>query len=265
MKETLKQILSLVKNSNYLKLKNKNLFESEKILSELNSNGFTIIENYYTDKKCNELIENINELIEQKIHLFKIDKNSNDFRLNGADLLSEKIKEFKEDKFLQDISDRFLQKKSSAFFTLAAKISEKKNSLGSGGDWHRDKPLPKQIKAMIYLTDVDKTNGPFEYLNNSDKWNSLIDGTLNFGLKDCQTRLDNSIIDSKFLKSRRYKKTTITGKKGTLLLFNSFGIHRGAPLVSGNRFALTNYYFPDDLINRESANMKNKFKIPILK
>ena len=49
MKETLKQILSLVKNSNYLKLKNKNLFESEKILSELNSNGFTI-ENYYTEK-----------------------------------------------------------------------------------------------------------------------------------------------------------------------------------------------------------------------
>ena len=29
-----------------------------------------------TPKKCNELIENINELIEQKIHLFKIDKNS---------------------------------------------------------------------------------------------------------------------------------------------------------------------------------------------
>ena len=36
----------------------------------------------------------------------------------------------------------------------------------------------------------------------------------------------------------------ITGKAGTLILFDASLIHRGRPLEEGCRYALTNYYYP---------------------
>ena len=34
----------------------------------------------------------------------------------------------------------------------------------------------------------------------------------------------------------------ITGKAGTLVMFNTNAIHRGKPVKGGVRYALTNYY-----------------------
>ena len=36
---------------------------------------------------------------------------------------------------------------------------------------------------------------------------------------------------------------TITGKAGTVIIKDCSAIHRGSPLKSGIRYALTNYYF----------------------
>ncbi len=37
--------------------------------------------------------------------------------------------------------------------------------------------------------------------------------------------------------------TTLTGGAGTLLAANVKGLHRGKPLLSGERWALTRYYY----------------------
>ena len=50
-----------------------------------------------------------------------------------------------------------------------------------------------------------------------------------------------------FRRSSRYnsafKGDLLTGKKGTLILFDSSGLHRGVPLTLGERWAITRYYF----------------------
>jgi hypothetical protein len=43
------------------------------------------------------------------------------------------------------------------------------------------------------------------------------------------------------------------GRPGDLIIFDGRGIHRGAPLVSGKRYALTNYYRFD---KKENINFK---------
>ena len=231
------------------------------ILKELREKGYYIIENYYSKTKCEELELEIDRLISNYSHNLKIEESSNDFRLNGADRISEEIKNFKNDKFLNAICNLFLEKPAEAFFVLAAKIESKENKLGSGGNWHRDINFPNQFKAMMYLTDVDEKNGPFEYITGTNKWFSLIDGIINFGTKDNQNRL-NSIVVNKFIQNYKYNKVTFHAKNGTLILFNSFGIHRGAPLESSHRYAITNYYYPTDHIKSNFDRLVKKFKIP---
>ena len=33
-------------------------------------------------------------------------------------------------------------------------------------------------------------------------------------------------------------------KRGSMIIFDSSHIHRGKPIKNGNRYAITNYYFP---------------------
>ena len=56
---------------------------------------------------------------------------------------------------------------------------------------------------------------------------------------------------SKLLSSKK----TILGTAGTLILVDTSLIHRGSPLLSGKRYALTNYYVPEDLYE----NLKKQF------
>ena len=37
--------------------------------------------------------------------------------------------------------------------------------VSSGGGWHRDHHF-ELFKVMVYLSDVDKNNGPFSYIEN---------------------------------------------------------------------------------------------------
>ena len=57
------------------------------------------------------------------------------------------------------------------------------------------------------------------------------------------------------------KKITLTGKAGTLILFDGSLIHRGKPILDGKRYALTNYYFPrmdfDNLVKKFKSKINN--------
>ena len=46
---------------------------------------------------------------------------------------------------------------------MANKLIYKKGNLGSGGGWHRDTFFKKQLKFIIYLSDVGEKNGELFY------------------------------------------------------------------------------------------------------
>jgi ectoine hydroxylase-related dioxygenase (phytanoyl-CoA dioxygenase family) len=96
--------------------------------------------------------------------------------------------------------------------------------------WHRDtEGGDKQVRAMCYLTDVTLENGPFCYVPGS------IANKRDYGRHS----------DKQFEKLYpRDMWKTYTGPKGTVILFDTMGYHRGLPNKSGKREALVFTYRP---------------------
>jgi hypothetical protein len=124
------------------------------------------------------------------------------------------------------------------FATLGARIDATGTNNGSGDGWHRD-GHGYQFKSIIYLSDVTDENGPFEFLPGSHKrWRALVDTALGELPPAPGTRYDPALVD-RMVSRFGFKRQHYTGTAGTLLS----GIHRGRPLHSGRRYALTNYYY----------------------
>ena len=89
--------------------------------------------------------------------------------------------------------------------------------------WHRDTELGPCIRAMVYLSDVTVNDGPLCYAS----------GT-------CELKTPtNRMSDDEFAKIvPRSDWLTLTGPKGTAILFNIMGFHRGLANVTGRREAL---------------------------
>ena len=236
-----------------------------KIIEKLRNEGIAVIENYFDDNFCSTAIKEIESIIIEKPEKIFSEGNEdtgNDQRIWGANKYSKTCDFFCQNKFLNSIADEYLNKQSKSFFTLAGKvISISGKNSNSGGGWHRDSDL-KQFKSMVYLNDVDKNNGPFHFLKKTDKIDakrkksshskSLILSlkTILRGLPLKEPRYLDKDIDS-FLKTNDLELIEVTGLKGTLVLFDSSFIHRGKNLTSGNRYTLTNYYFPKSKKNEK--------------
>lgn len=166
-----------------------------------------------------------------------------DLRIFGAEEFSENIKKFADHDFLNNFANYYNGSRTYNAFTLANMIefNDKSKKLGSGGGWHRDQ-VTRVCKAVLYLNDVDETNGAYQIIKNSHKLSSMIKDSKSAKMYPHQTRFSDQQIE--FLLSKNPERLiTITGKKGTLILKECSAIHRGSPLQQGKRYALTNYFF----------------------
>ena len=109
--------------------------------------------------------------------------------------------------------------------------NEGKTSLGSGGGWHRDSYFKKQMKTIFYLTKVGPDNGPFSYLEPS-----FINFNRYFPFK---RRLSKNI--DKKLRFCSKKKLIISEEPGFGFSIVTNYIHRGLPIKTGVRYAITVY------------------------
>ena len=206
----------------------------------LKKNGIVVIENFYSREKTEKIIGDIDNIIYEGHPKIYIDSEKSDHRIYGFEHLSSHANNFLNDLFLEKISKLVSNREYIYKFNLAAKLEYTEKNLGSGGGWHRDS-VGFQHKAMLYLSDVDSDSGPFEYYVGSHKkyykfksyllsFIKGLDGLLRYSKPMVQ------IVDND------NKKVTFTGKAGTLILFNSSGLHRGSPINENSRYALTNYY-----------------------
>ncbi len=220
--------------------------EFEKAVDDLSSairkQGFVVVEDYYTNEKCDVIIKEIDQLHETYKKEIFVDKTSADKRMFGANLHSKAIAEFWEDPFLNKIRDYYYQTTGFVGCTLAARIDAVADNIGSGGGWHRDTVYGTQLKAILYLSDVSEEQGPFQYLSYTHDYSSKLDAIKHCGIRFDQNRLDGKIVN-KLLEKEPYELVTFTAKRGTLLLVDTTGIHRGKPLSDKCRYALTNYWF----------------------
>jgi hypothetical protein len=213
-------------------------------LHNLQTTGVSKIKDYLTPEECRKIILDIDAAFDEHKEFVWTDEDKSDHRLHGSEKASERIAAFHNDPQLLKIASLFNQAETVDFSTLAARLVATKNNLGSGGGWHRDTPFEsRQFKAILYLTDVDTGNGPFEYIKGTNNQSSLYTNILKYDAHYGQNRFTDAEI-ALILKHKAYRSEVITAKAGTVLLANTFGIHRGMPIEKGTRYALTNYYFP---------------------
>ena len=227
------------------------------ILSGVKKEGFYIIPDFYSEIECNEIRKEIDRLLEKYKNQVVVDDASSDHRILGADRISTFISKFFADSFINKIIEAHQKTKDIVGFTLAARLDYTPNNPGSGDGWHRDTAHNKQIKAIMYLSDVDKSNGPFQYIKKSHNTINFIKDSITGNFNFNQNRFIDEEI-SRLVSRNESRIETFLGKAGTLILVNTRGLHRGMPIENGSRYALTNYYWSDQPIPERIAKLMVK-------
>lgn len=118
-------------------------------------------------------------------------------------------------------------------------------------NWHRDPEDQRILKVFVYLNDVTEMNGAFEYVKGSHltgPFNSIFpydsDHPNNYPVEQ---ELRSLIPPEAF--------TCNEGKKGTVIICDTHGFHRGGYCKTGDRWLMTYMY------NRASLIMSNQFKV----
>jgi len=220
--------------------------DEKKLLYEIQRNGYVVIPDFIDKEFCNNCIKDIDLMM--KNHQEVVQKYS-DLRIFGSEHFSENIMRFADNKFLKTLANHYNTIETDNGFTLANVIefSEDSKKLGSGGGWHRDSKN-RQFKSILYLNDVTEENGAYQIIKKSHKVLPLLDDIKTGGLDYTIVRYSDQQIN-KILNKNPERLHTITGKAGTVIIKDCSAIHRGSPLKSGIRYALTNYYFYRNQIN----------------
>lgn len=213
----------------------------ESIIAEaLKRDGCFVMPDFLDRSVAEDLFTAGENLLDTNRDLVEIESSGADERIYGADKIDHNFM-LKAVSFLTDLYKKLDMTSSPDWFQLLGRITYKEGNLGSGSGWHRDSPFRHQFKFILYLIDVDESNGPFEYILGSHKISNIYKIARLLGISLSKYRFSDEEINQVLTKN---KKLTVTGKKGTLLIADTRGIHRGKPLLQGMRMAITRYYFP---------------------
>jgi hypothetical protein len=207
-----------------------------RILEDVSSRGFSVVPDYVSQGFCERAVAGIERCFEQYPHALH---RADDVRLFGIEHVLEEARVFHDDPLLLSLANLYTSEENVVFLTLGNRVRAD-GPYGSGGDWHRDGFLP-EIKALLYLNDVDEENGAFEIIEYSHLRRQILRDTRTGRLKVLQNRVDRQA--DEIVRKDPGRLHRITAAAGTLVVFDDAAIHRGAPLRSGCRYALTNYIF----------------------
>ncbi|GAB5539362.1 MAG: hypothetical protein Salg2KO_14650 [Salibacteraceae bacterium] len=214
--------------------------ESLRAVRDIQKHGYAVLPSFFDSNKCQLWIDEIDRLIASEGIVVTEDAHKSDLRIYAADRVSNAIQDYFLDAHLRGIVEGYERHSVTDGFTLGARLESVKNNLGSGGGWHRDSASIRQTKAIVYLSDVETGNGPFQYLEGSHKPMAIIKDQLKNMRNFNQNRFSNEEVEQ-LIATDTHALKTITGKAGTVILSDTRGIHRGKPIEQGTRYALTNY------------------------
>lgn len=229
--------LGIVNNSKYV------TNDEEKFLvKQVQEKGYFVLENVFDAEWCLKVQAEIDRLIKEYNSKIWKDDAESDHRLFGADRVSDLINNYYNDPFIKRILQTYEGTVIKDGFTLGAKLEAKEGNKGSGGGWHRDHPNIKQSKSIVYLTDVNIANGPFQYIEESHKSINVYKDSLNHGYDQFQNRFTDEEVQ-KLIDKNPDRLKTLTASQGSMIFTDTRGIHRGMPIENGIRYALTNYFW----------------------
>lgn len=235
----------------------------ERLLAQLHQRGVAVIENYFTAERCQTLLKAVEDVFATHAAQLWRSKEGGDVRAYRADAAHSLIAEYAADPFLLQLAERYVGQPQVNFFTLANRVLPVEGNLGSGAGWHRDSAAEHQFKALLYLSDVGPENGAFQYVPGSHRVRSLVRSVMKGAADFGQHRFTDEQFQA-WSRSMGMAPQTFTGKAGTLLVADTSGVHRGSPIHSGSRHALTNYYYTQPQIEafRQQRKFTGYFVVP---
>lgn len=225
-----KEVLIILRYSLIRKLRSSGLFSEE-----FYRNGVELLPNKIDRTSTTKLRAFIDSAIKKKAVNLWSDELGSDVRIYGAEDIFPEIEMLLPIDEMRKKGENYLSQKLPYHFVLAAKLQHRVGNLGSGGGWHRDSPFTPQFKFIVYLSDVDRQNGPFEYIPQThtslDKFKS------EFNLDKMR------FTEEEVNKQWGGKSIVVTGGEGSILIADTKGLHRGCPIQNGERYACTVYFF----------------------
>lgn len=204
--------------------------------------GLCVLPTFFEPMFCIEACKTIDTLLETGNCKIWQDQLQADTRIMGIEKLAPNLNIYNIPLINSVITNLYGSSKLSGF-VMAGRIRSLPGNLGSGQGWHRDSVGDNQYKALLYLTDVDEFHGPFEYYLNTFSERSMAAVERRYAIGRMQNRLSEH--DVSLLPAKR--KLTLCQTKGTLVIANTRAIHRGAPILAGQRYALTTYSWRDNI------------------
>ena len=209
-------------------------------LRSVETKGFAVIEGYLAGEECERLCGEMEQLLVRYEKRVQRNSGGADERLLGIDRVSPGYRAFWESPRLRLLCQSYAGSDRNLGFTMANRIRATPGNLGSGSGWHRDSAQRRRFKAIVYLNDVDSENGPLQYWRGSHRTGNRLVTSLRLRTSWYQNRFDDGSYDRFFETSGGIE--TLAAPRGSLILVDPTGIHRGKPLARGVRYAMTNYY-----------------------
>ena len=213
--------LSQKKDFSFLKRKS-HLFKSisqkkiNEVAEEINKEGYVIFD-YKLNIKAIEELKSLSYTLKAKVGNNQIifdpkDKKSNIYKFNPNDVIQNHwVQKLIMDPVLINIAGTYLG--ANPIFDFAAmwwSTDYKTQKEDAAQEYHFDLDRPKWLKIFIYLTDVNKDNGPHCYISGTHKLGNKPQEILNRGY----VRVADKELEEYYPKSS-FKE--VTGPAGTLV------------------------------------------------
>ena len=244
-----------------------------KKISKIKNNGYFIEENFLDERECDNILKfctnnkldiRPSENQNWESNLRSVNFEPNNFKAVMYELPKKKVLMNKNicniifsEKILSICKKYFDSQPIFDHASLSISTSYSKSPDSKAAQlFHFDLDRPKWLKFLIYITDVSLDNGPHVFVEGTHKNNGIKKSLLSMGYE----RISDKIIKEIYKDDVK----TFNNKKGTLIIEDTRGLHKGDIVKSGFRcllniqFNSSNYgtdivkqAIPEENINKE--------------
>jgi hypothetical protein len=207
-------------------------------IQQMNQHSAFVIENYWSREKSFSVRDQL-AAFHDKDEPYVLGDSSKDelVRIYHVERIIPELKEFRFDPFVLKIANAY-----NGFPSYSGALVYQHDTVhGREKSHYHVDTFRKQFKAMMYLDDVNIGNGPFSYIPGSHLMRNFFIKKQISGNKNKK----NNVFDDTEVSSMLSIEKQVCVPAGSLLMFDTGCIHRGAPQEEGSRSVLMNYIVPN--------------------